>query len=31
MIAQDDFLKIDIRVGTIVEVSDFPVYRSPGQ
>ena len=29
MITWNDFEKIDIRVGTIVEVSDFPAARKP--
>ncbi len=28
-ISFDDFLKVDIRVGTVVEVHDFPEARTP--
>ncbi len=28
-IAFDDFMKVDIRIGTVVEVSDFPEARKP--
>jgi len=28
-ISFDDFLKIDIRVGTVIEVNDFPKARKP--
>jgi len=29
MIAYDDFMKVDIRVGRVVEVADFPEARKP--
>lgn len=29
MITWDDFMKLDIRSGTIIEVSDFPKARKP--
>ncbi|MEP7143308.1 MAG: tRNA-binding protein [Ferruginibacter sp.] len=29
MIAWDDFMKIDMRVGTITSVFDFPIARKP--
>ena len=29
MITWDDFQKIDVRVGTIIEVKDFPAARKP--
>ena len=28
-ISFDDFMKVDIRIGTIVEVSEFPEARKP--
>lgn len=29
MITYDDFTKVDLRIGTIIEVSDFPNARKP--